>query len=290
MAINKIAGKPAKNHAGLRNVIEYVLKENKTASSLIEIIGPYDKDIISWDNVYNSFLEEKRLWNKDSGRMYSHNIISFHKDENITAQQALDFAKEFTEEWYRGYQALIAIHTDKEHIHAHIVVNSVSYIDGHKLHSTKSDLENMKQFTNDMCRIRGLSVAEKGKDFYGNKKEEQDISIWNKNLYQLINNDSKKSYKADCASNVIKISYTACSQEEFIQLMKESGWTVEWTNRKHIVFKNEDNKKIRDSNLSKTFQIDINKESLLKKFEENKTKQLKNEQHKRHVHSHHRKH
>ena len=93
--------------------------------------------------VYRTFLEEKKLWNKDSGRMYAHNIISWHKDEQITPEQAFEFGKEFAEKWFQGFQTLVAVHKDKDHIHCHLVTNSVSYEDGKKLHTTKKDLERM---------------------------------------------------------------------------------------------------------------------------------------------------
>lgn len=40
-----------------------------------------------------NLLEEKKMWNKDTGRMYAHNIISWHKDEQITPEQAFEFGK-----------------------------------------------------------------------------------------------------------------------------------------------------------------------------------------------------
>ena len=80
--------------------------------------------------------------------MYAHNIISWHKDEQITPEQALEFGKEFAENWFSGFQTLVAVHKDKDHIHCHLVTNSVSYEDGRKLHNTKKDLERMKQLTN----------------------------------------------------------------------------------------------------------------------------------------------
>ena len=52
-------------------------------------------EILDYNSVYQSFLSEKRLWNKDKGRMCAHNVISFHKDEKITLQEALEFGKEF---------------------------------------------------------------------------------------------------------------------------------------------------------------------------------------------------
>ena len=75
----------------------------------------------------------------------------------------------------------MAVHKDKNHIHCHLVTNSVSYEDGRKLHNTKKDLECMKQLTNQMCRERGLTIAEKGKHFDGTGKLYQQRKVYRKN-------------------------------------------------------------------------------------------------------------
>ena len=168
MAINKTVNKSTKTHAAMRNCIEYVLGEKKIDSSLVDVTGPFDAEEITYDTVYQSFLEEKRLWDKDSGRMYAHNVISWHKDEKITPEDVYEFGKEFVEKWFDGFQTLMAVHMDRNHLHLHMVTNTVSFLDGSKLHATRKDMERMKQLTNQMCAERGLTIAEKGKDFYGN--------------------------------------------------------------------------------------------------------------------------
>ena len=185
MAVNKTINKRTNTHGAMRNCIEYVLRQDKTGKLLTYITGPYCHDEINYDLVYRTFLEEKKMWNKDTGRMYVHNIISWHKDEQITSEQALEFGKEFAEKWFSGFQTLVAVHKDKEHIHCHLVTNSVSYEDGRKLHNTKKDLERMKQLTNQMCRERGLTVAEKGKHFDVSQIEKGEVIAWSKDKYNL---------------------------------------------------------------------------------------------------------
>ncbi|MDY3997871.1 MAG: hypothetical protein SOY73_01965 [Blautia sp.] len=73
--------------------MEYVLRKGKAEESLTYVTGPYSPEEINYDLVYRTFLEEKRLWDKDSGRMYAHNIISWHRDEQITLEQAFEFGK-----------------------------------------------------------------------------------------------------------------------------------------------------------------------------------------------------
>ena len=270
MAINKTINKRTNTHGAMRNCIEYVLRQDKTSELLTYVTGPYCHDEINYDLVYRTFLEEKKMWDKDSGRMYAHNIISWHKDEQITLEQALEFGKEFAENWFSGFQTLMAVHKDKDHIHCHLVTNSVSYEDGRKLHNTKKDLERMKQLTNQMCRERGLTVAEKGKHFDESQIEKGEVIAWSKDKYNLFRQQVKDSFVADCAMAVLKALENCISKEKFIEKMKQFGWNVNWTEkRKHITFQNQDGKKVRDSNLSKTFHLDISKEDLENEFDRN---------------------
>ena len=273
MAINKTINKRTNTHGAMRNCIEYVLRQDKTSELLTYVTGPYCHDEINYDLVYRTFLEEKKMWDKDSGRMYAHNIISWHKDEQITPEQALEFGKEFAENWFSGFQTLMAVHKDKDHIHCHLVTNSVSYEDGRKLHNTKKDLERMKQLTNQMCRERGLTVVEKGKHFDGSQIEKGEVIAWSKDKYNLFRQQVKDSFVADCAMAVLKALENCISKEKFIEKMKQFGWSVNWIEkRKHITFQNQDGKKVRDSNLSKTFHLDISKEGLENEFDRNRQK------------------
>ena len=273
MAVNKTVNKRTNSHGAMRNCMEYVLRQDKTDEQLAYVTGPYPHEEINYDLVYRTFLEEKKLWDKDSGRMYAHNIISWHKDEQITPEQAYEFGKEFAEKWFPGFQTLVAVHKDKDHIHCHLVTNSVSYEDGRKLHSTKRDLERMKQLTNQMCRERGLTVAEKGKHFDGSQIEKGEVIAWSKDKYNLFRQQAKESFVADCAMAVLKALDRCISKEKFIEKMKQFGWKVNWTEkRKHITFENQDGKKVRDSNLSRTFHLDISKEALEHEFNGNRQK------------------
>ena len=273
MAVNKTINKRTNTHGAMRNCIEYVLRQDKTSELLTYITGPYCHNEINYDLVYRTFLEEKKMWNKDTGRMYAHNIISWHKDEQITPEQAFEFGKEFAENWFSGFQTLVAVHKDKDHIHCHLVTNSVSYEDGRKLHNTRKDLERMKQLTNQMCRERGLTVAEKGKHFDGSQIEKGEVIAWSKDKYNLFRQQVKDSFVADCAMAVLKTLENCISKEKFIEKMKQFGWNVNWTEkRKHITFQNQEGKKVRDSNLFKTFHLDISKEGLENEFNGNRKK------------------
>ena len=268
MAINKVINHSTKSHGAMRNAIEYVLRDEKVLDGFVEVTGPFPEEIIGYDGVYRTWIAEKRLWDKDSGRMYAHNIISFHKDEQVTPEQVLDIGRQFVDRFFPDHQCLIAVHQDKEHLHCHILTNSVSYVDGYKLHQTKHDLQQQKDFTNELCRELGLSVTKKGHHFDGSPTESGNITAWDKNKYNLLIDNNKNSFLSDCAIALVDVIPNCCSRDDFISGMAKHGWTVHWSDsRKHIVFENESGDKVRDSRIGKTFNgLDIDKEVLTHEF------------------------
>lgn len=103
----------------------------------------------------------------------------------------------------------------------YLITNTVSYEDGRKLHNTRKDLEQIKQLTNEMCMERGLSVATKGKNFYGEDLEEGHVRAWSKDKYHLLANESKDSYLTDCGLAVLDSMEQCESKEEFISNMRK---------------------------------------------------------------------
>ena len=271
MATFKVLYSKSCSPGGMRNCMEYILRDEKTKKEYIEMLGPGIPDEINWDTAYRSFMDEKKLWNQNSGRMHVHSLISFHKDEKITPEEVLAFARDFAKEYYSGFQVLISVHQDKDHAHAHMVVNTVSFLDGHKYHQNKKDLQRGKELVNDMCKEKGLTENQKGKHFDGTVIEEGRMSSWKKNKFRFLTNHLLDSYIHDCATAVISAASTARDKDEFIMEMESMGWTTTWTDeRKHITFENENGDKVRAANISKTFNLNIDKEALLATFELNK--------------------
>lgn len=262
MAVTKIVS-GGKTHGALGGCIDYVLQKGKTDEDLVFVQGPYGEDDITARHVYEAFLNEKKEWDKDSGRMYYHTIISFHQDEYITPREVLDFGIEYANRVFHDYQTLVVVHQDKAHLHVHFVVNSVSFEDGHKFHSSKHDLEEMKHETDRMCRERDLSITQKGLSFENEIIETGNGRSWDHFENELFRNYKGESYVLQCATACLGAMNESYDRDSFIRNMKERGWDTVWAdNRKHITFSNEEGKKVRDSNISKKFDMDITKESL----------------------------
>lgn len=265
MAIFKIISH-GKNNRAKREVLRYVLNPQKTTEELCHVTGDYQKDEITPKNVYQEFQRIRKMFDKDkkeNSRTYTHGTVSFPKGE-VTPEEVKDFTCELMERIYPEYQVLTAVHTDREHLHAHFVVECCSYISGKMLHTSKHDLDKVKKICNDMAKERGLHVPEKGKHYDGTDLNGGDIVSWNNEKYQLLVRNPKKSYLVKLLGAIKESAEKAKDKNEFCEMMKnEFGWDVIWKeNRKNITFVDGEGHRVRDSTLFKSFSLPINKEWL----------------------------
>lgn len=153
MAVTKILAR----HGGLKQAIEYVLNGDKTEEQILTAAqGCFT------GTAYRDMTAVKHRWNKAGGVQLYHIIQSFRPGE-ISPELALEIAQEFTREHLPGYQAVIGIHTDRDHIHAHIVFNSVNQLTGEKYHSNaRSYYQQIRGISDRLCREHGLSVIMTG--------------------------------------------------------------------------------------------------------------------------------
>ena len=266
--------KAVSSKAGIGTAIDYVTKEEKTEQTLLSGLncGP--------DTAKEEMQATKELWGKTDGRTYKHFVQSFAPDEKIDPVQAHQLACRLAAERpeWKGFEVLIATHKDREHIHTHFIVNSVSFEDGHKLQQSKADLQNMKNCSDRLCLEQGLHITEKGKTFDGREREE--TTSFKKDTYQLLKKAEQgevKSYVQDIALAVLDCKETATSRENFIRMMNERGYGVDWQDsHKYITYTDlareqagEKACKIRDNKLEKYYNMDFGKESMEHEFERN---------------------
>lgn len=251
--------KAAQSGASLKRIINYVTQPKKTEEHLMAGI---DCDP---QNAYDDMMLTKELFHKTNGRQYKHFIYSFPPGEAITPEQVLENAQRLVTETpaLQGYQALIAVHQDRKHIHAHIVVNSVHTETGYKLQWSKQDLADLKERCNTLSQAQGLSVPEKGPD----------ITAWNMPKQQALSKalaGQYQSYYLEMADAISTCQSQSVSRTDFVRLMDEKGSQVTWTDkRKHITFADAEGHKVRDSNFEKTLKIPCSKDSLEAHFAEN---------------------
>ncbi len=216
----------------LRAVIKYATKEEKTDEFLVS-----GKDILP-ESAFEEMIAFKKVYDKEGGRQYIHVVQSFSPDEIITHQQAHEIGVQFAE-YYKGFQVLISTHKDKDHIHNHLLINSVSFEDGRKFQQGPGEMKNVQDFSDKLCLAAGLSVIDREST---NPKK---ISTGEYRAAQ-----KQDSWKFKLISSIDLAMSASSSKEEFIRNMNQLGYSVNWSDsRKNITYTTPNAMKCRDSKL-----------------------------------------
>ncbi len=153
MAVTKILAR----NAHLDQAIQYVLNGEKTEGRVLTAHQNCDPG-----HEYQQMMDTKRELGKTGGRQCYHIIQSFKPGE-ITPELALELAKGFAAEYLPGYEVVIGTHTDRGHVHSHILFNSVNAQTGEKYHvSTREYYRQIRAISDRLCREHGLSVILEG--------------------------------------------------------------------------------------------------------------------------------
>lgn len=253
MAVIEFINASNNTYKGMKRAINYIKNPLKTSEHLT---GGKD---CSQDTAYEEFVMTKQNFNKEKGRQFIHFIQSFWTNDKATPEIINEIGKKLLEhEVFKDFQVIYATHTDKEHIHTHFIVNSVSFTKGHKWQLSKEQLESLKEYSDELCREYGLIVVD------GEKGKHKD-----RGEYRAT--DKKQSWKYELYLAAKNCKWCSRSKDEFIQNMNKIGYKVDWTDeRKYITFTTPDNKKCRNRKLYPPEQF--TKEALLKAFELNKQK------------------
>src|SRR5665648_7894 len=207
------------------------------------ITNPEKAELITGkDCLAETALEEmqatKELYNKTEGRQYMHFVQSFKPDDPLNPSQAHQIGLEMAEKRFEGYEVIVATHTDKDHIHNHLIVNSVSFENGEKIQLSKNDLKAIKELSDQICEREGLHVIRE-------KTPGRDLG---RNEYQVaIKGESWKIKTMAAIDQAIERTQT---KEEFVKDMEAQGYQVNWTDtRKHITYTTPEGNKVRDNKL-----------------------------------------
>ena len=212
MAITKILnimeseGRNPASH--LKNALEYIQNPDKTEECVL--VGSIN---CLPDTAFEQMEETKNIFHKTGKRQGYHMIISFSLEEKVTAEQAMYVLEHFAKDVLGDdYEAVYAVHTDREHMHGHLIWNSVSMTTGKKYNSPKSNWKNhLQPITNKYCDELGLSImpAEYSKNPKNIRRDKWEKEM---SMKEIILRDAKM-----CA-------YAAGNVEHFKYLMKRLGY------------------------------------------------------------------
>jgi len=212
MAITKILnikeseGRNPASH--LKNALEYIQNLDKTEECVL--VGGIN---CLPDTAFEQMEETKNIFHKTGKRQGYHVIISFSPEEKVTAEQAMYVLEHFAKDVLGDdYEAVYAVHTDREHMHGHLIWNSVSLTTGKKYNSPKSSWKNhLQPITNKYCDELGLSIMPAE---YSRNPKNISRDKWERemSMKEIILRDAKM-----CA-------YAAGNVEHFKYLMKRLGY------------------------------------------------------------------
>ena len=212
MAITKILnimeseGRNPASH--LKNALEYIQNPDKTEECVL--VGSIN---CLPDTAFEQMEETKNIFHKTGKRQGYHVIISFPPEEKVTAEQAMYVLEQFAKDVLGDdYEAVCAVHTDKEHMHGHLIWNSVSMTTGKKFNSHKNNWKNhLQPITNKYCDELGLAIMPAE---YSRNPKNISKDKWEKemSMKEIILRDAKM-----CA-------YAAGNVEHFKYLMKRLGY------------------------------------------------------------------
>ena len=192
----------------LKNALEYIQNPDKTEECVL--VGGIN---CLPDTAFEQMEETKNIFNKTGKRQGYHVIISFSPEEKVTAEQAMYVLEHFAKDVLGDdYEAVYAVHTDREHMHGHLIWNSVSMTTGKKYNSPKGNWKNhLHPITNKYCDELGLSVMPAE---YSRNPKNISRDKWEKemSMKEIILRDAKM-----CA-------YAAGNVEHFKYLMKRLGY------------------------------------------------------------------
>ena len=212
MAITKILnikeskGRNPASH--LENALQYIQNPDKTEECVL--VGSIN---CLPDTAFEQMVETKNIFHKTGNRQSYHVIISFSPEEKVTAEQAMYVLEHFAKDVLGDdYEAVFAVHTDREHMHGHLIWNSVSVTTGKKYNSPKGNWKNhLQPITNKYCKELGLGIIPAE---YSKKPKNISRDKWEKEM----------SMKEIILRDAQMCAYAAGDVEHFKYLMRRLGY------------------------------------------------------------------
>ena len=231
-----------KNRGGgrgaLGGVLRYTQQDEKTLWEGLRLVA-------GWNCTAQSALSEMQLtkerFRKTDGRQYYHFVQSFRELDDLTPQEAHAIGLELAQREFPNFEVLVATHVDTDHLHNHLIVNSVSFRDGRKLHQSAADLQAHRMASDEICSAHGLEIL---------PPPEKQVKQKRMSSREYRSAAKGESWKFRLMNTIDQCMRYAETREEFISLMESEGYQVRWTEgRKNITYTTPEGMKCRDDRL-----------------------------------------
>ena len=209
---------------------------------------------------YNTGFAEMKLmkeqFKKENGRQFYQFVQSFSDKDNVSPTDVHQMGIELAEKLFPNYEVMVATHCNTTHLHNHILVNSVSFKTGQKLHQNHDTLVEQRKANDEICVAYGLNILPK----YEKQRRGQALKQRELRVAKLGN-----SWKFQLMSTIDDCMKYAKTKERFIELMESESYKVSWSdNKKYITYTLPNGKKCRDKSLHENKYL---KERMEREFE-----------------------
>lgn len=257
MAIIKAINSNAKGSGSSKQLEKYLDKDKSLKSGI-------DCNVDTWSS---DFQLTKSIYNKLEGRQYKHFTQSFDKNCKLTPQQVhqtgIDLIKSCKQ--FQGFQAVVITHLDKEHLHNHIVINSVNLETGKKFQMSNSNLKTLKK-NMELSLSKNYNIAP-------TLPQKSKVKAQGTKIYKVLEKSQKHTYKSftvDITQGVSSALENSKNKNEFTESLKEKNITANYSNEHNtIMFVDNDLNMVSSKKIKKMFNIDCDNNSLEKVFKEN---------------------
>ena len=231
-----------KNRGGgrgaLGGVLRYVQQKDKTTWEEQRLVSGWNCTALS---ACTEMQLTKERFYKTDGRQYYHFVQSFGVQDNLSPQEVHAMGLELARREFPDFEVLVATHMDTEHLHNHLVVNSVSYQDGRKLHQSAADLQAHRVANDEICIAHHLEVLPPP------PKQVRQQRMSSREYRAAAKGES---WKFRLINTIDQCMRYASTKEEFLSLMESEGYKVRWSNsRKNITYTTPLGMKCRDDRL-----------------------------------------
>lgn len=227
----------------------YITNPEKTKDTLIDAYG------CDPEHFGDDMIETQKIWGKTNGRRYYHFILSPDPDDKITPAQMKDLTFEYgmSEFGSKGFEFGLAVHTNTDKVHAHIIVNAVNAEDGKKWHSTRYDYKKMRERLDKLCEQYSISKLPPEKE-KGRNRTNGEYWLERKGI---------DSFKKELCDVIDGVRQKAKSYDEFKRILHQD-WNIEVTRDtgKGMTYIHPDGQHVRGKKLGP----DYDKPALLEAF------------------------
>lgn len=195
---------------GLQEVLKYAVQDAKTEKQFyVTGINCYP------ETACKQMSKTKLQFQKTDGILAFHGYQSFAPGEATPETAHAIGVKMAQELWGDRFEVVVSTHLDKNHLHNHFVLNSVSFKDGKRYYDNKTTYSLMRQTSDRLCREYSLSVIEnpqRGKSkHYAEWKAEQ---------------ESKPTWRGLIREDVDKAIDESMTFTQFIANLRRQGYEV----------------------------------------------------------------